>query len=57
MIIEKNNIYHIDASLKDLGKKRFAFSKLEEASFGLMMQIGEEISSNQSIFVCSQLMP
>jgi hypothetical protein len=29
MIIDKEQVYHIGASLKDLGKKWFAFSKLE----------------------------
>ena len=29
MIIDTNEIYHIGASLKDLGKKWFAFSKFE----------------------------
>lgn len=28
LIIDKNVVYHIGASLKDLGKKMFAFSKL-----------------------------
>jgi len=28
MIIDKKDLYHIGASLKDLGKKWFAFSKL-----------------------------
>ena len=29
MIIDENTVYHFGASLKDLGKKWFAFSKLE----------------------------
>ncbi len=29
IIIDKKTIYHLGASLKDLGKKWFAFSKLE----------------------------
>lgn len=29
IIIDNENIYHIGASLKDLGQKRFAFSKIE----------------------------
>jgi hypothetical protein len=29
LIIDKNEVYHIGASLKDLGKKLFAFSKME----------------------------
>ncbi len=30
LIIDRNELYHIGASLKDLGKKWFAFSKLNE---------------------------
>jgi len=29
MIIDDSEVYHIGASLKDLGKKWFAFSKME----------------------------
>jgi len=29
MVIDKKVVYHFGASLKDLGKKWFAFSKLE----------------------------
>ena len=29
LIIDEERIYHIGASLKDLGKKWFAFSKIE----------------------------
>ncbi len=29
MIIDDSTVYHIGASLKDLGKKWFAFSKME----------------------------
>jgi hypothetical protein len=36
MIIDDVNIYHIGASLKDLGKKWFAFSKLDIESFGIL---------------------
>ena len=36
MIIDDVNIYHIGASLKDLGKKWFAFSKLDIESFGVL---------------------
>lgn len=44
LIIDEKDVYHIGASLKDLGKKWFAFSKLEAASFGLMEQIKKLIS-------------
>ncbi len=30
LIIDRNELYHIGASLKDLGKKWFAFSRLNE---------------------------
>ncbi len=33
LIIDNKDIYHIGASLKDLGKKWFAFSKLDKSSF------------------------
>ncbi len=32
LIIDHNEVYHIGASLKDLGKKWFAFSKLDKSS-------------------------
>ncbi|HDU8201783.1 TPA: ORF6N domain-containing protein [Legionella pneumophila] len=44
LIIDHAEIFHIGASLKDLGKKWFAFSKLENASFGLMAQIKKAVS-------------
>jgi hypothetical protein len=34
LIIDENDIYHLGASLKDLGKKWFAFSKLDKNSIG-----------------------
>lgn len=39
LIIDEVEIYHIGASLKDLGKKWFAFSLLEVESFGLMGRV------------------
>jgi hypothetical protein len=38
LIIDKNEIYHIGASLKDLGKKWFAFSKLEGNILNIMLE-------------------
>lgn len=32
LIIDNEDVYHLGASLKDLGKKWFAFSKLERSS-------------------------
>lgn len=34
LIIDDNEIYHLGASLKDLGKRWFAFSKLDKSSVG-----------------------
>ncbi len=39
LILDQKEIYHIGASLKDLGKKWFAFSKLDQASFDLISHI------------------
>ena len=35
LILDSKEVYHIGASLKDLGKKWFAFSKLDVGSFGI----------------------
>lgn len=49
LILDHKEIYHIGASLKDLGKKWFAFSKFEVNSFGLMEKINNLIEkSSQS---------
>lgn len=45
LIIDKHDIYHVGASLKDLGKKWFAFSKLESISFSLMEQINKSVKT------------
>jgi phage regulator Rha-like protein len=37
LIIDDNTIYHMGASLKDLGKKWFAFSKMDISLFGEMV--------------------
>jgi hypothetical protein len=39
LILDENEVYHIGASLKDLGKKWFAFSKLESASVTILQSI------------------
>ena len=41
MIIDNKEVYHIGASLKDLGKKWFAFSKFDKDVFGLLEQLKE----------------
>ena len=39
LIIDEKEIYHIGASLKDLGKKWFAFSKFEIESFDILKRL------------------
>jgi len=39
LIIDRNEIYHIGASLKDLGKKWFAFSKLQNQNLTEMLDL------------------
>ncbi len=39
LIIDDTVIYHIGASLKDLGKKWFSFSKMDEESFGMLERL------------------
>ena len=42
MILDNRNIYHIGAPLKDLGKKWFAFSKMNKMSLELIGRLGDE---------------
>ena len=39
LIIDKNEVYHIGASLKDLGKKWFAFSKMDNESLSILEKL------------------
>jgi hypothetical protein len=39
MIIDETEIYHIGASLKDLGKKWFAFSKFEKGALDILKKL------------------
>ena len=39
MIIDNKEVYHTGASLKDLGKKWFAFSRFDIGAFGLMERL------------------
>jgi hypothetical protein len=39
MIIDNKDIYHIGASLKDLGKKWFAFSRIQMESVGILEKL------------------
>jgi phage regulator Rha-like protein len=41
LIIDEKELYHIGASLKDLGKKWFAFSKIDSGSLVLLKKLNE----------------
>jgi len=41
LIIDNKEVYHIGASLKDLGKKWFAFSKMDKSSVSILNSIPE----------------
>ena len=41
IILDEKEVYHIGASLKDLGKKWFAFSKLDVGSFDVLSRLGK----------------
>ncbi|MFM8715375.1 MAG: ORF6N domain-containing protein [Spartobacteria bacterium] len=42
LILDESDIYHIGASLKDLGKKWFAFSKFETGALDMLRRLGDE---------------
>jgi hypothetical protein len=39
LIIDQHEVYHLGASLKDLGKKWFAFTKLNRQSVNEMLRV------------------
>lgn len=41
LILDSTEVYHIGASLKDLGKKWFAFSKIEKDAVRLLERFGD----------------
>jgi len=41
MIIDNEDVYHIGASLKDLGKKWFAFSKFDKSAFLILKKLND----------------
>lgn len=45
IIIDENEVYHLGASLKDLGKKWFAFSKMNIKSVENILTLTKTISS------------
>jgi len=48
LIIDGNEVYHLGASLKDLGKKWFAFSKMNKNSVeSIVNEIAKKINANE----------
>jgi hypothetical protein len=45
LILDQNEVYHIGASLKDLGKKWFAFSKMDKDSVSIINSIKQAIEN------------
>lgn len=41
LILDEETVYHLGASLKDLGKKWFAFSRMDAASLSIMARVRE----------------
>jgi len=39
LIVDDNEVFHIGASLKDLGKKWFGFSKMDSESFKMIERL------------------
>jgi hypothetical protein len=52
LIIDEQEIYHIGASLKDLGKKWFAFSKLELGAVEMLQKLKESNCTTPHIKYC-----
>ncbi len=51
LILDGDTVYHIGASLKDLGKKWFAFSRMDKSALTVMQRVKEilmDIQSGQS---------
>jgi len=42
MIIDNEDVYHFGASLKDLGKKWFAFSKFDKSAFQILIKLNDK---------------
>ena len=42
LIIDSKEVYHFGASLKDLGKKWFAFSKFDKEAIKIIEKLGQE---------------
>ncbi|MBL4774911.1 MAG: hypothetical protein JKY87_02480, partial [Mariprofundus sp.] len=42
LILDNHVVYHFEASLKDLGKKMFAFSKFDKGALDILGELGHE---------------
>jgi len=42
LILDEHDVYHFGASLKDLGKKWFAFSKFDKGALEVLGKLGHE---------------
>lgn len=49
LIIDRHEVYHLGASLKDLGKKWFAFSKLDINSVASILKSINELTENEVV--------
>jgi hypothetical protein len=47
MIIDQSELYHFGASLKDLGKKWFAFSKMETGAIEMLGKLNDIRKKNE----------
>lgn len=45
LIIDDKTVYHLGASLKELGKKWFAFSKIDKEAFKILERVGVKVRS------------
>jgi hypothetical protein len=48
LVLDGTTVYHLGASLKDLGKKWFAFSKMEASSVRVVEKVKEVIQGGQN---------
>jgi len=49
VIIDEKTIYHFGASLKDLGKKWFAFSKLDMQAIDMLSRLNDDCNEGKSL--------
>lgn len=45
LIVDGETVYHLGASLKDLGKKWFAFSKMDKAGLKVMAKVSAVLAT------------